>query len=101
MRPHRSACTAYWTGLAGRDAWRFSANVETTALFDAGGVSLDGFLARFDGGDTLGGGSGQSSAWNIRMTPSKSDAVAWGDRVSAARCNDDVTATALVRGAPG
>lgn len=97
--PVTSGCTAYWAGLAGREAWRFGSS-PTTSLLDAGGASMDGFIARFDGGDAIGCSGEPGPAWNLRLTPLGAAGAAVAERVSAERCGapfGGVAATALVR----
>jgi hypothetical protein len=94
--PDPSSCSSYWTGLSGRDPWRFDASAPSTGLFDTGGASLDGFLARFDGCGVADGYS-----WSLRMTPTQADAVVWGERAAALHCKDGVVTTTVVKGAPG
>jgi hypothetical protein len=93
-----STCSTYWTGLAGRDVWRFDAAEPNSALYDAGGVSLDGFLMRLNSEDTLSCGPGASQEWSLRLTPTPSSAVAWGNRVHARACASGAFLTAFVTG---
>ncbi len=99
--PGRATCTAYWTGLAGHEPWRLAAGDPTTALYDTGGLTRDGFLARLDGGDALGCGAGSGPAWSVRLAPVQASAIITGERVRAQRCSDGATAAILARSAAG
>jgi hypothetical protein len=63
---------------------------------------MDGYVARFDGGDAMGCG-GAGHAWNVRLSPISSADSAAVERVSAERCasSGHVAATALVRAGAG
>lgn len=92
-------CASFWTGLAGRDAWRFAADDPATALFDAGGQSSDGFVARFDGAIAQQCSSEGTPAWNDRLTSSTPGSVVWGNRVAAHICTPMVSVASFVSGA--
>lgn len=94
-----TACATYWTGMAGRDAWRFDATDPGTALFDAGGVSMDGFVMRLDGTSSTDCGPGTEHAWNVRLSPTPGSAVLWGNRIDARACSSGAIMTAFVNGA--
>jgi hypothetical protein len=96
-----SACATYFTGLAGFDAWRFVGDQAFTALFDTGGLSRDGFIARMTGSEALDCGPSGDLAWSARLAPGNVSGVVAGDRVIGARCSDSLTAAAFVRGAAG
>jgi hypothetical protein len=91
------ACSAFWTGLAGRAPWPIDVNAPSTTLFDSGGSSLDGFLVRLDGGEALGCGSG-APAWSSRLVPTTPGTAVWGERVAAERCGQGATVAVAVRG---
>ncbi|RLB62704.1 MAG: hypothetical protein DRI90_08485 [Deltaproteobacteria bacterium] len=94
-------CTTYWTGLAGRDVWRYDAGDSTTELLDAGGGSADGFVMRVDGSDGLACGVAAAHGWNLRLTPSEAATVVWGNRVATNACAEGAVATVLISDAAG
>lgn len=96
--PASTSCTTYWTGLAGRDVWRFDQDDANTALYDAGGASLDGFIMRLNSDNQLSCGPGAAQEWSIRLTPTPSSAVVWGNRISARACSSGAIVTAFVTG---
>lgn len=99
--PSSAGCSMVWAGLAGRDAWRLKADSLGTALFDAGGASMDGFVARSEGPNAL-CNSAPGPVWNVRVTPLAVGAAAVTERASVARCSfGEVTASALVRSPAG
>ncbi len=97
--PSLEGCSLFFSGLAGRDAWRLSSFDASTALFDAGGATMDAFIARTDGSGPLCDGTA-GPRWNVRLTPFGAGASAVTERVSGERCSSFATSvgTTLVRG---
>jgi hypothetical protein len=89
-------CPAYWTGLAGRDAWPVEATDPTTTLFATDGTTRDGFLARVSGEAV--GCRDTGRGFSVRL---RAAGVVAGDHVEANRCSDGAVSTALVRNAGG
>jgi hypothetical protein len=94
------ACTAYWTGLAGRSTWSLDVADPTATMFDAGGTVADGFVAKLQGSANEACVLDAGHAWNVRLTPSAGGAVLWGNRVAARACAEGSVLTAFVTGAP-
>lgn len=99
--PSSAGCSLVWAGLAGRDAWPLQSGSPGTALFDAGGASMDGFVAFSEGSDAMCSGS-PGPRWNVRVTPLAGGASAVAERAAAERCTGfgGVSASAFVR-SPG
>jgi collagen type VII alpha len=91
------SCGAYVTGLAGVGAWPLDAVDGGSAMAPGDDAVADGFLARFAGGQTVGCGAGGPS-FALRFS---SPGGTIGERVAAARCSEEATALAFVRGAAG
>jgi len=90
-----TSCTTYWTGLAGRDAWRWNGTAPETTLPNDPGLDSGGFLFVAQGGPC---GSGSSYVASVRFIPSASGAAAWGNRVDALSCEPGVLSTIFVSG---
>lgn len=94
-RRSATGCASYWTGISGKQGWRFDAADPASGLDDIGGVNADGFLFAL-GGDEC-GADGQHLA-NIRLSAPLPGLATWGNRVAAHQCEEAVTLTAFVAG---
>lgn len=91
-RPSAGACVSHVGGLAGRTAWRLGAE-PATALFDAGGATTDGFIARLRGASGACGPGGEVE-WTMRLSPAAG--TTWTNRLATRRCADGAAAVVLV-----
>jgi hypothetical protein len=95
LAPANAGCGTYWGGVAGRSVWRLVGDRPETALYESGGMAVDGFLARLGASSACAGGE---APWSLRLVPSELDAQAVAERITGKRCTAGAVAAVTAPG---